>query len=353
VKGTSRQGAKRRWRIPILTRAAMVRLAILLLVLLALGIWCDRVMIKMPGKSYQGEPIPLSETEIALRDKLKSDIDFLAVQLGERNVIQYHALEKSAEFIETSLRDAGYDVKRQGFTARGKLCENIEVEIQGADHPNQIVIIGAHYDTVFGCPGANDNGSGVAALLALARRFQDKTLDRTLRFVAFVNEEPPFFQTEKMGSLVYARRCRERNENIVAMISLETMGYYSDDENSQNYPKPFNLFYPSRGNFIAFVGNLSSKQLVRDSISVFRERCKFPSEGIAIWGQVTGIGWSDHWSFWQEGYPAIMVTDTALFRYRYYHTPDDTPDKINFDRFAQVITGMEQVIGELAKVKPR
>ena len=156
-----------------------------------------------------------------------------------------------------------------------------------------------------------------------------------------------------MGSLVYARRCRKRNENIVAMISLETMGCYSDEENSQNYPFPFNLFYPSKGNFIAFVGNLSSRKLVYESIKVFRQQCKFPSEGIATWEGIPGIGWSDHWSFWQAGYPAIMVTDTAPFRYKYYHTPDDTTDKINFDRLTQVITGMQRVVGKLASVNGR
>ena len=170
---------------------------------------------------------------------------------------------------------------------------------------------------------------------------------RTLRLVAFVNEEPPFFQTDQMGSRVYARRCRERGENVVAMLSLETIGYYSDNEGSQNYPFPFNLFYPGTGNFVGFIGNVSSRALVRKVKADFKKHLVFPCESAAVPGAITGIGWSDHWSFWEEDYPALMVTDTALFRYDEYHTRADTPDKMEFEGFTQVVKGLMGVTAEL------
>jgi len=199
-----------------------------------------------------------------------------------------------------------------------------------------------------GSPGANDNGSGVAGVLALARAWAKREPSRTIRFVAFVNEEPPFFQTDLMGSLVYAKHCRDRGDKIVAMFSLETMGCYSSEKGSQKYPFPFGLFYPSHGDFIAFVGNTSNGDLVRGSVKTFRAQASFPSEGGAIPGNLPGVGWSDHWAFWQAGYPAIMVTDTAPFRYPYYHTAQDTPDKVDCDQLARVVDGLSKVLEELA-----
>jgi Zn-dependent M28 family amino/carboxypeptidase len=185
-------------------------------------------------------------------------------------------------------------------------------------------------------------------VLELARLLRRQPLARTIRFVAFANEEAPFFQTEGMGSWVYARHARGRGEQIVAMLSLETIGYYSDAKGSQQYPFPFGIFYPQVGNFIGFVGNTASRALVRRSIGSFRRHTAFPSEGTAAPGWLTGIGWSDQWAFWQEGYAAIMVTDTALFRYAQYHTPYDTPDKIDYDRTARVVVGLARVLADLA-----
>jgi len=154
-----------------------------------------------------------------------------------------------------------------------------------------------------------------------------------------------------MGSRVYASHSRSRNENIVGMLSLETMGYYSEAPGSQEYPIPFSLFYPHTANFIGFVGNIRSRQLVRLSLDAFRRKAQFPSEGTAAPGWITGIGWSDHWSFWREGYRAIMVTDTAFFRYEHYHTLEDTPEKIDYNRLARVTNGLAEVVAELANSK--
>jgi len=308
-------------------------------------------MIPMPGKSHRG-PLPaLTPKQAELSAALRRDVLELAEKIGERNTFEYAALRKAADYVERGLAAAG-QVARQTYTARGKACDNLEVEIRGSQTPDEIVIVGGHYDSVVGCVGANDNGTGTAGVLALARSLAKTSPARTLRFVAFVNEEPPHFRGPEMGSRVYAKRCRERNENIVAMLSLETIGYFSDQEGSQKYPPPLGFFYPSQGNFIAFVGNVGSRSLVRRCVRLFRERAAFPSEGAAVPGFLPGVGWSDHESFWENGYDGVMVTDTAPFRYPHYHLTGDTPDKIDFDRCARVVDGVEQFVRELAGIAP-
>lgn len=306
-------------------------------------------MLRMPGKSYRGElPAPDGEL-LALADELRRDVTRLAEEIGQRNVLNFpEELAEAADYLESELTAAGYEVKRQEYQVARTVCANLEAEIPGTTRPEEIVIIGAHYDSVVGTPGANDNGSGTAAMLALARRFRARPTDRTLRFLAFVNEEPPFYWSDQMGSVVYARRCRRRGENVTAMLSLETIGYYDEASGSQRYPAPFGWFYPSEGNFIGIVGNVRSRRLVRQVVGTFRRSEDFPCEGGALPGAVTGVGFSDHWSFWQEGYPAAMVTDTAMFRYPYYHHPEDTVDKVDFERLARVVRGLDAVVAELA-----
>jgi Zn-dependent M28 family amino/carboxypeptidase len=301
-------------------------------------------MIRMPGKSSSSAAISAVDAE--LRGELQADVQRLAGDIGERNEFHYAALKAAAEFIENSFSKAGLQPRRDSYELHGLECHNIETEIAG-DTP-QIVVIGAHYDSVFGAPGANDNGSGVAAVLALARRFAGKPRNQTLRFVAFVNEEPPYFQTSQMGSFVYAQRCKERGDRISAMISLETIGYFSDAPGSQSYPLPgIGAFYPTTGNFIGFVGNVRSRALVRRVVARFRQHAELPSQGAAFPSFIPGVAWSDQWSFWQHGYPAIMITDTAPFRYPHYHALTDTPDKLDYDRFALVVSGMQKVIEDL------
>lgn len=305
-------------------------------------------MVNMPDTTYSGPFKPLSESELLLKDYLKKHVYMLAEKIGERNIRHYNELNASADYIETTLAGLGYNVSKQEYKIENKTLKNIEAELIGTSKPGEIIIVGAHYDSVTGSPGANDNASGVAAVLEIARLLSKEKFPRTLRMVAFVNEEPPFFQTKEMGSRVYASRSYKRKEQIVAMFSLETIGYYSDEPGSQHYPFPFGSFYPDTGNFIGFVGNISSRKLVHNSLASFRRHTPFPSEGLAAPGWFIGIGWSDHWSFWKEGYPAVMITDTALFRYKQYHTINDTPDKIEYKKMARVVSGITSVLKEIA-----
>lgn len=302
----------------------------------------------MPKHSYSGPFQPLSEDEVLVRNRLQKHVAMLAGEIGERHIWHYRGLEAAAGYIKEALMEVGYRVEEQEFTVEGTTVANLEAERIGISFPGKIVIVGAHYDSVIGSPGANDNASGVAGLLEIARLLATEKLSRTVRFVAFVNEEPPFFLTGDMGSRVYAARSRQRGEDVMAMLSIETIGYYSEGPGSQHYPFPFSFFYPTTANFIGFVGNLSSRRLVRRAIGTFREHTNFPSEGLAAPEWVTGVGWSDHVSFWKEGYPAVMITDTALFRYDHYHTPQDTPEKLDYARTARVVTGLTRVVADLA-----
>ena len=321
------------------------------LTLAAATAWLLWYMVAVPGRSYSGALKPLIAEENLLAGNLRRHITAIASR--EHNLFHYAELEAAALYIEKTLAGLGYAVAAQRYTVQGKDARNIEVEVKGGARASEIVIVGAHYDSVNGAVGANDNGSGVAAVLELARLFRDAKPSRTLRFVAFVNEEPPFDKTADMGSRVYARRAMERGENVVAMFSLETIGWYSDEPGSQRYPFPLNLFYPTTGNFIAFVSNLGSRPLLHEVVASFRGHARFPSEAVAAPAFIPGIDWSDHWSFWQEGWPALMVTDTAPYRYPHYHTMQDTPDKVDYERLARVVTGLHGTLRDLAQAQDR
>lgn len=331
------------YKTPMLWTAAG---AVLVLALLATA---GGTMVKMPGRSHKGPLPPLAPEERELGERLRAHVQVLAGRIGERNLTRYDALEDAALYVGDGFRSFGLKVDQHGYLAEGREVVNLEAQLQGSRAPEEIVVIGAHYDSAPGTPGANDNATGVAALLELSRRWAKSRPERTLRFVAFVNEEPPHFQSGSMGSMVYARRARERGEKIVAMISLETMGCYSDRPGSQRYPAPLNRFYPDTGNFIAFVGNMKSRELLHRAIATFRDNARFPSEGVAAPESLPGIGWSDHWSFWQVDYPAIMITDTAPFRYPQYHEPSDTPERVDYEKLARVVAGLDKVVAELVR----
>lgn len=251
-------------------------------------------------------------------------------------------MRAAAAYIEASLVDSGLRVERQTYDDG----ENLIAEITGGD---EIVVIGAHYDSVEGSPGADDNASGVAALLAMACSFAKARPRRTLRFVFFANEEPPHFQTESMGSWRYARRCHERGERIAAMLSVESIAYFSDARGSQQYPPLLSPFYPDTANFIAFVGNLASRSLVKQCAKSFARHSKVPVESAALPELIPEVGWSDQWAFWRFGWPALMVTDTAPFRNPHYHTSTDTPETLDYARFALVTEGLTGVAADLTR----
>lgn len=304
---------------------------------------CVAGMVSMPGESYAGATVAPDE---AVVEALRADVTRLAVDLGERNLVNTpEKLRRTAEWLEQRLTSLGYEVRSQRFRAGAHEVRNLIVERRGAS--DELVIVGAHYDTAEGTPGADDNASGVAVALSLAEFFAKQDPHRTLRFIFFTNEEPPFFRASTMGSEVAAKASRAANEDVKAMLALETMGSFSDEKGSQHYPWPFSMFYPSQGNFIAFVADTTSRELVRDSVRVFREDAKVPSEGASVPASIEGIDWSDHGPYWRQGYVALMVTDTAPFRNPHYHRATDLPDTLDFTRLAHVAVGLRGVVRHL------
>jgi len=318
-------------------RGRAVAIVLGIAALVALISW----MRRSPSVSTFASPHPAAPLIMA-------HVETLAGTIGERNLWRPGALERAALYIEEVFRRQGYAPSRQTFEVQRLQVSNIEAVRAAGSSGTEVVVVGAHYDSVIDCPGANDNGTGVAAMLDLARRFAKRPHRRTIRFVAFVNEEPPFFQSAAMGSLVYATAAKARGDRIVGMLSLETMGYYSDVPGSQQYPASMKLLYPNTGNFIGFVSNVGSAPLLFRARRAFKARTPFPLQSASVPAAIPGVAWSDHWAFWRAGYPAMMVTDTAPYRYPWYHTAQDTPDKISAERLAHVVDGLEHVVEVLA-----
>jgi len=317
-----------------------------LALLLGLAVW---FVTATPGASHRGPLPPLDAEGRGLAENLKAHVSGVASE--EHNVGRPEALERSARYIEAALAKLGYVVSRQEFETEGVKVRNLEVS-KGAGE--RLVVVGAHYDSARDAVGANDNGSGVAALIELARFLKaiQPAQGLEVRLVFYVNEELPWFGTDKMGSYVHSRRLASEGKEVVAMLSLETMGWYSENFDSQRYPFPFSLFYPSKGNFIGFVANLGSRSLMHRVVGSFRRAVAFPSEGVAAPESIPGIRWSDQWAYWKFGWPAVMVTDTAPFRYPHYHSPHDTPDKLDYGRLARVVKGLEGVLRDLTAPAP-
>jgi len=330
-------------------RKLLLLAASLLAVLLCAGLGAYYYMLAVPGTPHRGLLPALTADERALAANLKTHI--AAIGAREHNIDHYDELEKAARYIERVLAGYGYQPVPQQFPVRGKDVRNIEATIEATKSDAETIVVGAHYDSAIGTPGANDNATGTASVLELARLLSPLAgkSGKRIRLVLFVNEELPYFGSEDMGSLQYAKKLAERSERVTAMYSLETLGYYSDAAGSQKYPAPFGLVLPDRGDFISFVGMLGSRPLLQDAMRSFRSHTPFPTIGGVSPGFIPGIAWSDHWAFAQHGFQALMITDTALFRYPHYHKPTDTPDKIDNERLARVVKGIERVVRDQAR----
>ncbi|MDN3556850.1 M28 family peptidase [Halomonas maura] len=321
-------------------------MAVLLSAALAGGYWW---MFHMPGSSYRGTPPSLDAQGEALRGRLRTHVRALAEEIGERHVWRPEALRAAADYIEQAFRDAGLEPRRLPVPRGGQAFHNLEVRLPGRGSTDETLVVGAHYDTVRGTSGADDNASGVAVLLELARRLQGAELEREIRLVAFVNEEAPHFGSDAMGSLSYAREARARGDTIVGMLSLEMLGHYTDAPGSQAYPPLLGLIYPDRGNFVACVGNLRSRRLVRRVTGAFRRHAEIPSEGLAAPELLRDIFRSDHWAFWEMGWPAMMLTDTANFRNPHYHGPGDTWNRLDYASMARLTPALADTLTQLAR----
>lgn len=300
-------------------------------------------MTYMPGKSYTGAFPNPTDNQIQLSKDFKNQLEQFATE--PRNSMHWGGLKKAQDFLVLQLKKNGFQkIEEQNFGT----FKNLEVIIEPSKEATQTLVIGAHYDSAFDAIGADDNGSSVVILLELARRFQNFKSEHTrLRIVFFTNEEPPHFKTSLMGSAEYAKMLYEKKENVIAMYAFDALGYFKEEKGTQHYPIMFAPFYPSTGNFVAFVGNWSSRKLVIDSLTAFRKDAQFPSEGISAWQKIQGIDFSDHLNFYNYGWKGLMVTDTAFNRNPTYHTTEDTIDKLDLIKMAQLTDELEKMFRTL------
>jgi Zn-dependent M28 family amino/carboxypeptidase len=293
-----------------------------------------------------------SGTDVELKEGLFRHVDCLAGLIGERHLGKPAAFAAAATYVEQQFASVGYSPTRETYMASGHQVANIVAELPGGDRKNELVILGAHYDTFGTTPGADDNASAVAVMLEVARLLQPTTPARTVRFVGFACEEPPHFYTGEMGSQVYARQCKARGEKIVGMLCLEMVGFYSTEPGSQRIPpgipRALHWAIPKRGDFLAAVANLHSICLLWQFRRGFKHSVQFPLFTFALPESIHEIRLSDNSSFWDQGYPALMLTDTSFLRNPHYHLPSDTPETLDFERMTLVTLGVAGGIRRLA-----
>lgn len=284
---------------------------------------------------------------LIITDNLKLHVYKLSHEIGKRDIVNYWNLEKAKIYICEQFESYGYKVRFEHYVVNGREISNIIAVKGGVKCPSEIVVLGAHYDSYCG-PGADDNASGVAGLLELARLFKDQATDRTIKFIAFDSEEKPHFGTESMGSRVYAKGAKESNKNITAVVIFDSIGYYSAEPRSQKYPPVLKHFYPHTGNFVKVVSDFNSYALAKEVIKHFKKHSDFPMRSVTGFRFIYGINLSDHGSFWKEGYKAIHVTDTAVFRNPTYHKEDDTWDTLDYGSMSEVVKGFYFVLMRLS-----
>ena len=284
---------------------------------------------------------PAGQTASAAR--LEQLVRKLSTDFADRTFDNETRLEGAAVYLESQLARLGLKVESQRFTAEGRPYRNLVVKL-GPDTP-EVMVVGAHYDVAGEQPGADDNASGVAGLLELARLLKAQSFRQQVELVAYTNEEPPFFRTPYMGSAVHARSLAESGKRASLMLSLECIGYFSDAPGSQDHPvRLLNAIYPTTGNFISLVGFYPDGNVARQVKAAMKSASDLPVYSINAPGFVVGADFSDHLNYWNEGFVGMMVTDTAFYRNKAYHTPQDTADRLDYRRMAKVVDGVRAVV---------
>jgi len=351
---------------------------ILVLIVVAAGHYYVTKQVRwLPGESFSG--VPTKDLQ-QLEDALEAHVQMLAGEIGERSIYKPAGIRATERYITEQFASFGLDPQIQDYTVEAELIQqaterlrrhygtwlheqlpaypselgdaalkNIWVEITGTLKPERVLVVGAHFDTVGNSPGANDNGSGIAGLLELARALSSVRPQVTVILVALSAEELPFGGVEgETGSSVFLDDLLERNRNPFGMVSLETMGFYSDEEGSQKYPSPLDRYYPSQGNFVAFVSDSTSREFVRVFGGLFRQHAEIASQGATLPASlVPDVLRSDHETYILRGIPGMMVTDTADFRDSDYHKSTDTVDKVNIENLARVVQGLIGAVNDM------
>lgn len=304
-------------------------------------------MTNAPGLNPTALPAP-TELDREVSKRLRTHVETISRDFGTRGGHQNSALGQTAEYIENEMRRAALTVERQTYETKAGLGTNLVVQIPGSRNQQELVVVGAHMDSPRRSPGADANASGCAVLIEVARQLVTASSGRTIRIVFFSGGEAPSAATNDMGSRHYAKLCKSKNENIVAMLALEGLGSFNGAEGTQSAPFPFSLAYPDKGDFLAFITDFGGRGLMEHSVQVFRTTASFPAQGGTFPSWMPGMSATDSASFASEGYPAVLVTDTGKMRNDLYGTQSDTYDRIDYDRMARVTFGLTRVISALA-----
>jgi Zn-dependent M28 family amino/carboxypeptidase len=282
----------------------------------------------------------------SITDRARRTVETLAGDYPSRHGSNPIVLDGAATFIEKEFASLGYQVQTLWYVSDGVQVRNIIVEKKGQSPESASIVIGAHYDTVVGTPGADDNATGIAGLIELSRLLKEHKNERTIRFVAFPHEEPPYFYTQQMGSRQYARTLKETGQNILAMLTLEMIGYAGKGFR-QLYPLPWMRLigrYPEDGNYIALVSNLRSAGVLSKVRKAMRRKGTVDVESLCAPGFIPPLFLSDHSSFWKYGFPALMITDTAFLRNSHYHSATDTANTLNYEFLAHVVEAVHDAV---------
>lgn len=326
----------------------MTKFFFILLSFFACGLFFLLWVFWIPGKIHLSpkQSLLIQRNEEFLEQmqfNLKKHIYELSEVIGERNLENYEKYQETLTYLILTIQEMGYFPQKQSFQVNQLMCQNIFFRKEGLIS-DAVIVVGAHYDSVMDCPGANDNASGVAMLLETARLLQPLEISKTIEFVLFANEEPPYFKTNHMGSYQYAKQLADQNKKIDLMICLETVGYFTNQKNSQQYPLPLTSIYGNQGNFLACISNLKYASRLKQFVRYFRSVQSINVYGLSLPKRVQGVEWSDHMNFWNFNFPAIMLTDTAFYRYPYYHHNEDTYDKISYLELAKISLGLKNVL---------
>jgi Peptidase family M28 len=321
-----RQTSRRKFNLRIM----LYLLALAVLLIVALCLYVTQPLI---GSAKITTPIPADPK------RLESHVRTLSESFVPRDESHPENLDRCAAYIRVEFESGNARVSEQPFTADGKIYRNVIARF--GPETKEVVVVGAHYDTAGPLPGADDNASGIAGLLELARLLDNRQLPIRVELVAYTLEEPPYFRSELMGSAMHAKALKREGAVVRVMLSLEMIGYFSDVRDSQDFPSSvLSLFYPSRGNFISVIGKMGEGMLVRKIKKAMAGATSLPVYSINAPRVIPGVDFSDHLSYWREGYPAVMITDTAFYRNANYHTSGDTAERLDYRRMAQVVEGV-------------
>ncbi len=309
-------------------------------------------MTDAPGTNPTS-PAALTELDRDVSSRLRKHVETISRDFGTRGAHQNGALAQVADYIENELQRAGLTVMRHTYEAKNGMFTNLEVQISGTRNQQEIVVVGAHMDSQRRSPGADANASGCAVLVEVARTLATAACGRTVRVVFFSGGEPPVAGTPDMGSRHYAKRCKSKNENVVAMLSFDGLGHFNGADGTQSAPFPFSFAYPDQGDFVAFVSDFGGRGLMHECVQVFRTSAQFPAEGGTFPSWFPGMSATDSASFSSEGYPAVLVTDTGTLRNDMHGGPSDTYDRLDYDRMARATFGLSRVVTTLANATGR